>query len=202
MRFAYADPPYLGQGKRYAHLHPDSLVWDDPATHAALVERLEDEFPDGWAISMTPQPEALMAYVGPGRELAVWHRRGWMTAAPQMRISFCFELVMYRTKVPNSKKHGPMVTNVFTLGGHNWQVGSTHTGTKPPEFCSWVLDLLGYDPARDELVDLYPGEGAMTRAAAEHRLQLWDPSTAARRRDANGSDGLPHASRTQETLPL
>lgn len=185
MRFAYADPPYLGQGKRYAHLHPESHVWDDPATHTALVERLEDEYPDGWAISLSPLPAAVMAYMGPARELAVWHRRGWMTSTPQLRISQCFELVMYRTTVPNSKAKGPMVTNVFTLGGQNWQLSNgalTHTGSKPEEFCHWVLDLLGYDPARDTLDDLFPGEGAMTRAATQHRLNLWDPTTKAKRR--------------------
>jgi hypothetical protein len=186
VRFAYADPPYLGQGaSRYGHLHPDAAVWDDPATHTALVERLEVEYPDGWAISLTPQPEAVMAYVGPGRELAVWHRRGWMTSRPQMRISFCFELVLYRTAVPNMKKNGPMVANVFTLGGQNWQLGKqagTHTGTKPEEFCHWVLDLLGYNPETDQIDDLFPGEGSMTRAAAQHRLNLWDPGDKAKRR--------------------
>jgi len=30
MRFAYADPPYLGCGRRYVDSHPDALIWDDP----------------------------------------------------------------------------------------------------------------------------------------------------------------------------
>jgi hypothetical protein len=28
MKFAYADPPYLGYGSLYAERHPDALVWD------------------------------------------------------------------------------------------------------------------------------------------------------------------------------
>lgn len=198
MKFAYADPPYLGQGaSRYGHLHPDAAIWDDPATHTALVERLEDEYPDGWAISLTSQPASVMAYVGPGRELAVWHRRGWRTPRPQLRISQNYELVLYRTSVPNMKDRGPMVANVFTLGGQNWQLskdGLTHTGTKPAQFCHWVLDLLGYDPGRDQLDDLFPGEGSMTRAAAQHSLALWAPEQKARRRSW-------HPGMT-ETLPL
>lgn len=185
VRFAYADPPYLGQGKRYAHLHPDALIWDDPATHTALVERLEDEYPDGWAVSLSPEPRAILAYMGPSREWAVWHRSGWNTSIPQARISKNFELVVYRTAVPNTKAHGPMVATVFTLGGQNWQLASrslTHTGSKPEEFCHWVLDLLGYNPETDQLDDLFPGEGAMTRVAAQHRLNLWDPTTKAKRR--------------------
>ena|ERR1700676_3623538 len=53
MKFAYADPPYLGYGSFYVELHPNALDWDDPATHRKLIGRLVDEYPDGWALSMT-----------------------------------------------------------------------------------------------------------------------------------------------------
>lgn len=49
MKLGYADPPYFGCGKLYAEHHPDALDWDEPATHARLIERLQDEF-DGWVI--------------------------------------------------------------------------------------------------------------------------------------------------------
>ena len=52
MRFAYADPPYLGCCKLYDHHHPDGLCWDDPETHRLLIKRLMTEFPDGWALSL------------------------------------------------------------------------------------------------------------------------------------------------------
>lgn len=51
MRFAYADPPYLGCCKLYDHYHPDGNCWDDAMTHKRLVYRLVTEFPDGWAMS-------------------------------------------------------------------------------------------------------------------------------------------------------
>lgn len=51
MRFAYADPPYLGWGARYyGDLHPDAGDYDDPETHRALIERLCAEF-DGWRVT-------------------------------------------------------------------------------------------------------------------------------------------------------
>ncbi len=40
MRFAYADPPYLGCGKLYAEHHPHALDWDDPQTLASIYRSL------------------------------------------------------------------------------------------------------------------------------------------------------------------
>lgn len=50
MKFAYADPPYFGLGSYYNH--PESRLWDKIETHAALVNRLCTEYPDGWAMSL------------------------------------------------------------------------------------------------------------------------------------------------------
>ena len=49
MRFAYADPPYLGKcGKFYDHNHPDGRCWDDLLTHKLLIDRLLGDYPDDW----------------------------------------------------------------------------------------------------------------------------------------------------------
>lgn len=53
------------------------------------------------------------------------------------------------------------------------------TGAKPARYCRWVLDLLGWRPG-DEVVNLFPGTGAMTLAAT-------------------GTDGLPSESKTEGT---
>ncbi|MGN6763439.1 MAG: hypothetical protein ACTHJI_19205, partial [Leifsonia sp.] len=54
MRFAYADPPYYGYAARhYGVEHPQAHVWDDLDTHRDLIGRLVEEYPDGWALSMT-----------------------------------------------------------------------------------------------------------------------------------------------------
>lgn len=47
-------------------------------------------------------------------------------------------------------------------------------GTKPAAFCRWVFDLLGAAPG-DQLDDLFPGSGAVTRAWAAFTGQP-DPS--------------------------
>jgi hypothetical protein len=44
----------------------------------------------------------------------------------------------------------------------------TH-GAKPPEFCDWILNLLGYQSG-DGFDDLYPGTGGMAEA-----IKRWKP---------------------------
>jgi site-specific DNA-adenine methylase len=50
IRFAYADPPYIGQSKRLYGDHPD---YAGEVDHAELIDRLMAEFPDGWALSLS-----------------------------------------------------------------------------------------------------------------------------------------------------
>lgn len=40
MKFAYADPPYLGCAKLYKE-HPEAHIWDDPETHRDLMARMD-----------------------------------------------------------------------------------------------------------------------------------------------------------------
>jgi hypothetical protein len=50
-------------------------------------------------------------------------------------------------------------------------------GQKPDAFCFWLFEVLNLQPG-DELVDLYPGSGAVTRAWQrwQHRLPLTIPA--------------------------
>src|ERR1035437_4912607 len=49
MRFAYADPPYVGQAKRHYGDHAD---YAGEVDHAALIEQMEREY-HGWALSLS-----------------------------------------------------------------------------------------------------------------------------------------------------
>src|SRR5688572_26222606 len=63
VKFAYADPPYLGCGQLYAEHHPDARIWDAPATHRLLIERLMEVNPDGWALSLNvPSLKTILSY--------------------------------------------------------------------------------------------------------------------------------------------
>lgn len=53
MKYAYADPPYVGMCRTYDHHHEAPYgCWDDLHTHADLIDDLMTEFPDGWALSL------------------------------------------------------------------------------------------------------------------------------------------------------
>ena len=55
MKFCYADPPYLNQGKKL-YGYP---MWDDLETHRAMIERMCQCYPDGWALSASSPRFAL-----------------------------------------------------------------------------------------------------------------------------------------------
>ncbi|WP_053353925.1 hypothetical protein [Leucobacter musarum] len=69
-----------------------------------------------------------------------------------------------------------MVDNVLTAG----ITPGGFSGRKPEAWTHWVLTMLGYDPAVDDLTDIFPGSGAVTAAAATYVV----PEGAGRRRIA------------------
>jgi hypothetical protein len=52
MKVAYADPPYIGQAKKHYGKHHH---YQGEVDHKDLIERLNTEFPDGWALSLSCQ---------------------------------------------------------------------------------------------------------------------------------------------------
>lgn len=180
MRFGYADPPYPG----LAHYYAEKTEVD----HAELVERLMREFPDGWALStssvalgrvlrLCPEETRVCAWVRPVRPtrsaralqawepLLVWGGRPLPTNVTQDLRDVC-----------------------IALGRHRAFPGAL-VGMKPPAFSEWMFRQLG---ARigDELVDLFPGSGAVTEAWRRYTAR---PSESSRKafdddsRDLEGS---------------
>lgn len=74
MRFAYADPPYLGCCQMYGHHHADPYgCWDDPATHRQLIDTLTVDYPDGWALSASsPSLHTILPMCPDGIRVAAW----------------------------------------------------------------------------------------------------------------------------------
>lgn len=170
MRFAYADPPYLGQCRKYDHYHPDGRCWDDLETHRLLIVRLTEEFPDGWALSASsPSLVSLLPFVPKDHRIAAWVK-SFCAFKRGVRPAYAWEPVIFRgghnppwESHPPPEKGGKQTTpKDFIIERITLKKGLT--GAKPPKFCEWVLDLLNVRPG-DEVVDLYPGTGAMTQEA-------------------------------------
>jgi hypothetical protein len=159
VKFAYADPPYYKLGKRwYGKLHTEAAEWDKKETHLALIERLINEYPDGWALSCNPAQLPWMIKHDGIRVCA------WAKTFHQIKpttVQYAWEAVLlYGGRKDNKRK--PMV--------RDWMSSSIAlrkglVGAKPLAFNLWILDLLNYQPG-DELHDLFPGSHGMAEAIA------------------------------------
>jgi len=159
MIFAYADPPYVGQAKR----HYQCTEID----HKALISRLVNEFPDGWALSASsPSLKEILPLCPREARIAAWVK-SFCAFKRGVRPAYAWEPVIFaggRNKnaaVP--EKGGRQITpKDFHIAPITLKKGLV--GAKPESFCRWVLDLLNVQPG-DEVVDLYPGTGVMGRVA-------------------------------------
>ena len=170
MRFAYADPPYLGTSHfnaehHYGAHHEAASDCDDLEVHKALIARLVDEFPDGWCMSLGTNTLRLILPECPDDvRICAWVK-GWCSWKPGVHPKYAWEPVILRG---GRKRKGVAV--------RDWWQGNIATnqpipGSKPAGFNRWVLGLLGYEPG-DELVDLFPGTGGMGRAVEGWTEQL------------------------------
>lgn len=163
-RFAYADPPYPGCAAIYKD-HPDFAGEVD---HVELVARLYGEYPDGWALStsaaalkyvlsLCPPPEQPAAF-----RICMWSRS--VVPRPPQRVMWCWEPLIVHTPHWRQSRRGEFVRDTLTNAGQpSGFLGGQITGAKPVSFCHWMFNLLGLGP-EDELVDLFPGSGAVTDA--------------------------------------
>jgi len=162
MRFAYADPPYVGQAARYYGC-PE-------VDHVDLVRRLVREFPDGWALSCSsPSLRMLLPICPEGVRVGAWvkpfhaFKRG-------VRPAYAWEPVIFRGG--RNRNHPPPLKGGRAITPRDW-VSANITlrkglvGAKPPEFSRWIFAILGMR-AGDELVDLFPGTGAVTKEWAAY----------------------------------
>lgn len=192
MKLAIADPPYpplfaerfdtvggearltvrsratrwYGNGPRgwsdnpQGDIHPEAHVWDDLDEHRKLLAHLVDGF-DGWALATTP--DGLGAYhpLPVSARVMAWHKPNAMPGGG--RIISRWEPVIVFPPVGRRERTGGVerVSDVLTAAAPS----DGFIGAKPPAWTRWVLAALGYDPWEDEVVDLFPGSGAVSAAA-------------------------------------
>lgn len=178
LRFAYADPPYMGCcGSHYGHEHGDGRYpfdggcWDDQATHAALVAHMVAQFPDGWALSCNPRDLRWLLPMCPDDvRVATWCKT-WHQIRPTT-TQYAWEPVLWRGGRIDPKR-APMVRDWMACPAAR-QRGLR--GAKPDQFNRWVLDLLGFT-GDDEVVDVFPGSDSMARTIAAPTFNTIAPPT-------------------------
>lgn len=159
MKFAYADPPYLGVAGYYKHLHPDALDYDRVETHAALIERLCGEFADGWALSLhSPSLRTILPLCPPDVRVMAW-TKPFASFKPGVNPAYAWEPVIVR----GGRKRNRDVPTVRDWCAVNITLQRGLTGAKPKAFCFWIFEVLGMLPS-DEFCDLFPGSGAVSEA--------------------------------------
>jgi hypothetical protein len=172
MRFAYADPLYLGCCKLYDHHHPDGLCWDDIETHSQLIRRLVTSY-DGWALSLTSTSLRTILPLCPDTaRVAAWVKP-FAAFKANVRNAYTWEPVIIDGGRASSKDGAP-VTRDHLAEPITLRRGLT--GAKPQRFNRWVLDMLGFIDATDTLDDLYPGTAGMAATLAAVPLDFGSAS--------------------------
>ncbi len=163
MKFAYADPPYIGQAKR----HYQCAEVD----HSVLLAKLEMEYPDGWALSCSSTTLGeILPMIGVPYRIGAWVK-SFCAFKRNVRPAYAWEPVIFsggrnpvnghRAAIP--ERNGKQLTpKDFIVEPITLKKGLV--GAKPERVCNWILDLLNFQ-AGDTLDDLFPGTGAMGRAA-------------------------------------
>ena len=164
MKFAYADPPYLGQ----AHRYPENEEVD----HQQLISDLEAQYPDGWALSCSsPSLQVLLPMCPSTIRVMAWIKP-FAIFKPNVGLAYAWEPVLLqggrrRTREQETVRDWVSVNITLKRG---------LVGAKPEAFSFWLFETLGMVPG-DEFKDLYPGTGGVTAAWEKWQRQLM-PSIA------------------------
>src|SRR5215471_3122418 len=146
---AYADPPYPGKAaKHYRH----EADYAGEVDHAVLIARLEDEFPDGWALSTNSSAlRDVLPLARPGVRIGAWVKR-YATWKKGINPVYAWEPVLFR----GGRRRGLESEIVFDWVSSVPVLQQGVRGQKPDQFSYWLFRLLGLRRG-DEFVDLYPG---------------------------------------------
>jgi hypothetical protein len=158
MRFAYADPPYIGQAKRH-YAHDPSGIMPQEVDHGALIARLVKDFPDGWALSSSsPSLREILPLCPSEARVMAWVKP-FCSFKPNVRIAYAWEPGIIcggrpRVKAQETVRDWVSANMTMRRGTH---------GAKPDAFCYALFEWLNMQTG-DEFVDVFPGSGAVMRA--------------------------------------
>lgn len=165
MRLAYADPPYPG----CARLYKDQPDYAGEVDYRELLTRLSTY--DGWVLhTNSPGLRTLLPLIPPEARTMAWVK-GFAAFKRNVSVAYAWEPVFVRA----ARK--PVVSGRIVM--RDWVECSITlkrglTGAKPEKVCHWAFEMMGAEPD-DELDDLYPGTGAVTRAWETWRAKVLEP---------------------------
>lgn len=159
MRFAYADPPYPNTAFRY----PEKTEVD----HAELIERLDSY--DGWLLHSNPQSiRLLLPLIPEGVRILSW---GKYDGLPVTKAGLVYTWEPIFLKPVRRASIWVRDSLWGDKADHVHEVRNEMRGQKPLMVIRWLFQAAGLEPA-DELDDLFPGTGAVTRAWRSFQQQL------------------------------
>ena len=159
MKLGYADPPYPG----CAHLYKDHPDYAGEVDHTALLARLDAEF-DGWALHTNSTTIGHVIRCADAASVDGYRVMAWVKPFAAFKrnvpVAYAWEPVIVKAcRKPVIDES--MVWRDWIAEGITMQRGLV--GAKPEAVCHWVFNVLGADPD-DDLCDLFPGSGAVSRA--------------------------------------
>ena len=155
MKIGYADPPYIG----CAHLYKDHPDFAGEVDHVALIASLNANY-DGWILhTHVPGLKVILPLLPPEARVMAWVK-GFAAFKRNVPVAYAWEPVIVK---PARK---PVVSKRLVM--RDWiecpiTLRRGLCGAKPEKVCHWAFEVVGGRP-EDELVDLFPGTGAVTKA--------------------------------------
>ncbi len=160
MKFAYADPPYVGQAKKHYSADPCCAEVD----HAELITRLVAEYPDGWALSCSsPSLKQLLALCPEGVRVMAWVKP-FCAFKVNVNPAYAWEPVIVSGGRARRDRAEATIRDWLA---ENITLRRGLTGAKPKEFCYWLFDVLNVREG-DILDDLFPGTGIVSQSLVDY----------------------------------
>lgn len=183
MKFAYADPPYPGM----AHFYEDHPDYAGEVDHGELIERLCDEY-EGWVLHTASTTLSDVLAVCPAQHRVLSWVKPFASWKKGVYPAYAWEPVILwggRNRFGEVQTIPDFVAEPITLR-------RGLTGAKPERVCHWLFDCLGMIED-DQLDDLFPGSGAVTRALESYlatpRLEFPTAEATAEMSDRSELDG-------------
>ena len=171
--FAYADPPYPGQSAKHYSDHPD---YAGEVDSAQMLDRLV-KF-DGWALSTHVaglyEFQALLDRdhgMLPNRDYRVcaW-TKPFAALKRNVKVAYAWEpLLVHAIHKPDPTRLDSLICRDYLSEPITMRRGLV--GAKPERFCWWLFEIAGLAPD-DDLLDLFPGSGAVTAAHRSWRRRI------------------------------